>query len=346
MTRAVVPIVERSRAVVPQRRKSRRKSPWKRFRKPALRVGAALLVAGMIGGAAFVTRNSGGPAMLLAPVGQMGLSLTGMIGLRVSDLQVEGRHMADRQAVTDAIRIQRDMPILGYDLESARTRLEALPWVETAMVERRLPDTIFVSLTERHPLALWQRNGKFSVIDAKGVEITTDQVGAYSGLPVVVGSDAPPAAENLLLMLDGEPELKRRVTAAVRVGGRRWNLRLDNRVDVKLPELDPAVAWSALAQLERDQKLLEREIVAVDFRQSDRMIVQLTPEAASVLHVDKQVTATADKSHDEKEPNEASAVVKPAAAKPSVAAKPQAVPLQAVKPPVNKPGSTPSTGKQ
>jgi cell division protein FtsQ len=185
----------------------------------------------------------------------------------------------------DALDLARDMPILGYQAEAARQRLEAVPWVESVVIERRLPDTIYVRITERHPLALWQHNGKFSLIDAKGVEIMLDQLGPYASLPVVVGEGAPEAAEEMLMMLDGAPVLKPRVTAAVRVAGRRWNLRLDNRVDLKLPEEDPAVAWAAFANLERDQKVLEREIVAVDMRQPDRLIVQLTPRAAEILHL-------------------------------------------------------------
>jgi cell division protein FtsQ len=323
MSRAVVPVMDRSRAVVPQRRKSRR-SAWKRWRKPALITALVALLGGVGGGAVYVVKTGGGFGMITQPIGDGLVSMTGMIGLKVGDLLVEGRQMADKQAVLAAIQIRRDQPILGYDIEAARRRLENIPWVETAMVERRLPDTIFVSLTERHPMALWQHNGKFSMIDAKGVEIATDQLGAYSTLPVVVGKDAPAAAEALLLMLDGEPDLKNRVTAAVRVGGRRWNLRLDNRVDVKLPEQDPAVAWSELASLEREQKLLEREIVAVDLRQSDRMVIQLTPEAAQAMRPIEKVSVKANSQ------DEHGATEKPATPKPKT---------------IN-PGSTPKTGTQ
>jgi cell division protein FtsQ len=273
-TKALVPVKK------PVRRKPRRRPI------PGKRLIAVALALGLIGGGVFAWRSGAlTPANLAGYVGQGVVSLTGFAGLRVHDLLVDGRQMADRQAVMDALDISRDMPILGYQAEAARLRLEAVPWVESAVIERRLPDTIYVRITERHPLALWQHNGKFSLIDANGVEIALDQLGPYASLPVVVGEGAPEAAEEMLMMLDVAPTLKARVTAAVRVAGRRWNLRLDNRVDLKLPEEDPALAWASFANLERDQKLLEREITAVDMRQPDRLIVQVTPRAAEILHL-------------------------------------------------------------
>src|SRR5581483_533549 len=157
-------------------------------------------------------------------------------------------------------------------------RLESIPWVESSVVERRLPDTIFVRLVERQPLALWQHNGHFSVIAAKG-EMIQDEVGEFANLPIVVGDDAPPHAEALLLLLATEPDLQKRVTAAVRVGGRRWNLKLDNGIDVRLPEEDAASAWSRLAALERENQLLSRDVVAIDLRLPDRLIVRVGADA-------------------------------------------------------------------
>ena len=60
----------------------------------------------------------------------------------------------------------------------------------------------------------------------------------------------------------------------MRVGGRRWNLQLDNDIDVALPEDDPTAAWRRLAQLERSDGMLEREIQAVDLRLPDRLVVR------------------------------------------------------------------------
>ncbi len=60
------------------------------------------------------------------------------------------------------------------------------------------------------------------------------------------------------------------------MGERRWNLRLDNGVDVRLPADEPSAAWETLARLERDHRVLARALEAIDMRQDDRVIVRMT----------------------------------------------------------------------
>ena len=147
-----------------------------------------------------------------------------------------------------------------------RARLEQLPWVERASVERMLPDRVQVRLIERQPLALWQRAGRFALID-RGGEVIAPDVAALDGmgegpgvadpeadpairwgqLRVLVGDEAPRHAARLFALLSTEPELWARVAAATWVGERRWTLRLDNRIDVLLPEQDMLRAWRLLA---------------------------------------------------------------------------------------------------
>ena len=80
-------------------------------------------------------------------------------------------------------------------------------------------------------------------------------------------------------MLAREPQLAARVRAAVWVGDRRWNLQFDNGVAVKLPADSPQVAWSLLAQLEKQQNLLARDLSVIDMRMPDRLVVRLGPAA-------------------------------------------------------------------
>jgi cell division protein FtsQ len=156
--------------------------------------------------------------------------------------------------------------------------LEAIPWVRSASVERLFPDTIYVRIKEREPLALWQYKGKLSLVDRDGVVVTSDRLERWAGLPLVVGEDAPAHAAEIVDILATEPTLARRVNAASWIGGRRWNLRMDNGVDVQLPEKGAAAAWAQLAKLERTNSLLDRNVEVVDLRLPDRLVVRTVPE--------------------------------------------------------------------
>ena len=202
------------------------------------------------------------------------------LGLRVTRINISGRVAAHAADVEAALGVARGDAILAADLARARANLEALGWIETATVSRRLPDTIEVRLIERRPLALWQNAGTLALISGDGSVITRERLGRYAELPLIVGLDAARHAAALLAMMATEPALRARVRAAVRVGGRRWNLRLDGGIEVRLPERAAAAAWRRLAVLEREHAILERDLTAIDLRLPDRLIVRLTPAAA------------------------------------------------------------------
>ena len=205
-------------------------------------------------------------------------------GLKIERVTVRGRVHTDTAEILASLGIERGDPILGLDPHEARARLQALDWVAEAEVLRLLPDAVHVEITERHPFALWQRGKRLTVVDRTGRPITDRAVPQAIDLPLVVGEGAAEHAAALVSMLASEPDLYRRVRASVRVGGRRWNLRLDNGIDVRLPEQDPAAAWRRLARLQRQHRLLEREIRSVDLRMPDRLLVRLTESEAEARH--------------------------------------------------------------
>lgn len=205
--------------------------------------------------------------------------LTAELGLTVGEVFVEGRERTSLEALREVLGVRRGQAIVSVDLDEVRARVEALPWVRAAAIERRLPDSLYVRIAERRPLALWQRDGKLALIDQEGVVIYKRAGQEFAALPVVVGADAPAHAARLLDMLASERTLKDQVRAAVRVGGRRWNLRLRSGIEVRLPEEGAEKAWQRLADEERRHGLLGRDVIAVDLRFPDRLVVRTTHPA-------------------------------------------------------------------
>ena len=241
--------------------------------------GALVILASVGYGLVSLSRQPGAPEMLAAATDRA-IALSAALGLVVTDIEVEGRETTDPATIMRALAAERGTPILAVSPNRAKRQLESLPWVRSAAIERRLPHTLFVRLVERRPLAVWQHGGKQELIDRQGEVIPVKDLGPFAKLPTVVGDDAPAHAAKLLDMLASEPELATRVTAAVRVDERRWNLRIDNAVDVMLPQDNAAQAWSRLAQIERSSNLLKREVQAVDLRLPDRLVLRVHPAPA------------------------------------------------------------------
>ena len=251
---------------------------WRRRLRPLLRRTAiwalpVALAAGSYAAFAF-SRLPAGQAMLQAAADRA-LAATASLGLVVSNIEVQGRETTDAATILAALSAQRGTPILAVSPSRAKQQLERLPWVRSAAIERRLPGTLMVRLVERHPLAVWQHSGKQELIDREGEVIPVKDLSHFSRVPTVVGEDAASHAAKLIEMLARQPELAGRVTAAIRVDDRRWNLRIDNAIDVLLPEEDPEAAWRHLASLERQDKLLQRDIRVVDMRLPDRVVLRV-----------------------------------------------------------------------
>jgi len=267
------------RATRPPLQRPRRRT--RNLRRVAL-IGAPLaLAAGLAGGAVLsgaLPDHGSGPGLGSSQgFAATAMALSGKLGFVVTDIVVEGRTTTDTATIVAALDAHAGTPILAVNPTRAKQQLEALPWVRSAAIERRLPGTIFVHLVERRPLAVWQHDGKQELIDRDGTAIPVTDLSRFAKLPTVVGDDeARRGAAQLLDALANEPGLAARVTAAVFVGDRRWNVRIDNAIDVLLPEDDMAGAWAKLAQLERTNRLLQRDVQTVDLRLPDRLVMRVT----------------------------------------------------------------------
>lgn len=255
-----------------------RRNRFRRLR-PVLAWAPLLVVAFGTVGLAVLSRVPAAQPMLDRGWAQV-LAASAKLGLAVDDIEVEGRETTDAATILAALAAERGTPILGVSPSRARAQLLALPWVRSAVIERRLPGTLYVRLVERKPLAIWQHGGKQELIDRDGTVIPVPDLGRFAKLPIVVGEDAPPHAAALVDMLATEPDLAARVGAAVWVGERRWNLRVDGSIDVLLPDTNPAAAWTKLARLERSDGVLKREVQAVDLRLSDRLVLRVNSPPA------------------------------------------------------------------
>lgn len=204
-------------------------------------------------------------------------------GFKVRKVVVRGRSEAAPGELLDALGPIIGSPILSLDLDSARVRIEEVGWVKAAAIRRLLPDTVQISVRERTPSAVWQMNGELRLVDDDGAIIRPIGVYEYSSLPLIVGAGAPDAAAEMLPLLTAEPAIKEMTAALVRVGERRWNLRLRNGIDVKLPDTDVKAAFTMLASLHSAQGLLDQPLEYIDLTDPERMVIRKRGEIAPTL---------------------------------------------------------------
>ncbi len=271
-------------------RKATRRRARARWMRPALKFGLPVSLAASLSVGGYIIWTNGVLHETYAETVAAVMATSADMGLAIRHVSVSGRKETSKDRLLDAVALNVGDPILGIDLQSVLHRVEAIGWIESAVVERRLPDRLHIHVRERVAAAIWQKDSDFVLVDLDGNVIGADGLERFRHLKVVVGDGAPKKTAELLALLNSEPMLNSRIVAAVWVSDRRWNLRLDNGIDIRLPEDDPAGALQRLAQLERDHRLLARDIVAIDLRQSDRLIVRMTEEAAEQKRAHKDET--------------------------------------------------------
>jgi len=258
----------------------REKAAMKR-RKELLRkaqyIGAALsVVLGLTGGVWVWKHNIIEKAVAATTSGAYQMTVNA--GFELEFLYLEGRNRTAMGDIEKALGVKEGGPILQLSLAQTREKLEAIPSIKSAAVERALPSTLYVRIVEREPVALWQNQGKIVLVDDKGVVMNGIDSAPYMKLPLIVGVGAPQHVEEILTILASAPELSNRFVAAVRVGDRRWNIRLNEGVEVKLPEKNSVEAWKKLAELQAHQQLLDRDVRVIDLRAPGKLFIKLSPE--------------------------------------------------------------------
>lgn len=208
-------------------------------------------------------------------------AITSRLGFAIDQVKVSGHRETSEIDILERLGLDGWTSTIGFDAEAARERIAALPWVETAAVRKIYPDTLEIQVEERKPFAIWQHGSELSVIERSAHVIAPYSGGRQATLPLVIGLGAPEAAPAFIEKVQAFPDLAARIKGYIRVAERRWDVRLENGITVKLPEAGEDDAIKELVAMDHESGLLSRDIVAVDLRLSDRLVVQLTPEAAT-----------------------------------------------------------------
>lgn len=207
-------------------------------------------------------------------------ALTSAAGFAINNVKVSGNAETSEIDILERLGLDGTTSLMALDVVETRAALKTLPWVLDAEVRKVYPDTIEIKLAERTAFGIWQHGQELSIIEKSGSVIAPLRDNKFAYLPLFVGRDAETGAEEIMADFDQWPDVKARVKSFIRVAGRRWDIRLDNGVIVKLPEHDMAKAMAVLAKFNEEQQLVERDIVAVDLRLEDRTTIQLSEWAA------------------------------------------------------------------
>ena len=203
------------------------------------------------------------------------------VGLTVREVIVEGRSKTRKSVLLQALQVSEGDNILAINITEMKDRINKLPWVKSARIERHFPNKISLTLFERTPMARWQTNRMLKLIDVHGDVIPIVDLTRFSNLPIIIGKNAPKIAGQILNTLSNEPHLFRRVKSLTLVSDRRWDVQLDNQINVHLPEKNPGKAWAHLATVEQGHNIFGDQVQGIDMRLENQLIIKIEKNKTS-----------------------------------------------------------------
>ena len=273
-----------SRPVVLLRGERGRRASWRsrlRFDRPAPRgLGVALACALLLGVAALGAVRGGHYQAFVQSEGGIGDFLARELGFGVKVVTIAGEARLTEPEVLAIAGISPKASLPFFDVEAAKARLEKTPMIARASVRKLYPDQIVIDMVERTPAALWQKDGEVRTVAADGAVIDELRDAHLVDLPFVVGAGANARLPEFLALLDAAQELRGKIAAGVLIGERRWNLHMKSGLDVKLPETDPAAAVTTLLGLQRESRILDKDLLWIDLRTPGRAFARLGADAA------------------------------------------------------------------
>ncbi|MGX4769982.1 cell division protein FtsQ/DivIB [Bradyrhizobium guangdongense] len=244
------------------------------------RVGITMTVLLLIGSCGLGIVKGGHLQDFITAVSDARNAMANSAGFRITSVVINGRKQLSQDEILAIGGVSGRSSLLFLDADDVRDKLKANPWIADATVLKLYPGQLMIEITERKAFALWQEAGRLSVIADDGAVLEPYVSRRFLTLPLVVGKGADTQARDFLALLARYPQVNSVTKAAIYVGERRWNLRLKDGLDVRLPEQDVGNALAALSKLDKDERLFSKDIVAVDMRLPDRLVVQLSDDAA------------------------------------------------------------------
>jgi cell division protein FtsQ len=244
------------------------------------RAGMAATVLLLLGSAGFGIVRGGHLEEFTTALSDSRNAIANSAGFRIKTVAINGRRQLSQDEVLAIGGVNGRSSLLFLDAAAVRDKLKANPWISDATVLKLYPGQLRIDIVERTAFALWQQDGRLSVIADDGAVLEPYVSRRFLTLPLVVGKGAETRARDFLTLLARYPQVASVTKAAIFVGERRWNLRLKDGLDIRLPENDVGNALAALSTLDKEDRLFSRDIVAVDMRLPDRLIVQLSDDAA------------------------------------------------------------------
>ncbi len=179
-----------------------------------------------------------------------------------------------KEEIFEILNLRQNYSLFTININHLRKKLESYPTIDFAIIERRFPNTLHISIKENIPIAIWQYNNSISLINKDGNKIEGINLKKYLDLLQVIGEDANIYASQLIQDLNNHKDLSNNLSYAIRQGKRRWDLYFEQGLIVKMPSENFLQAYAFMYDLYKLNKLFSHKIKILDLRDKKKYFIK------------------------------------------------------------------------
>ena len=176
----------------------------------------------------------------------------------------------DLSALAAAAAVAPGTATYSVDLAGLNARIAATPGVQASAVRRMPNGNLSVRIKLYRAVAQWTDGDAFFPLSADGTIVRRPTENRDAGTVLFRGdipddiSEITKIAHNLIGDLDYLEWIE----------NRRWNITTTGGITIMLPETDPAAAVSTLLVLNKNHRILSKDIHVIDMRDGARILVK------------------------------------------------------------------------
>ena len=195
---------------------------------------------------------------------------------QIKHVIIEGSKKSDKSEIENDI-IKFSGNIIDSNFDSIKKLVESKEWVKRTSIKKVLPSTLIINVIENDPYAIYFSEGKSFLIDLDGSIISEINIDNYDDdLIFVKGENSPESLEELIKDITiAFPDLTQNLKELELIEKRRWNLKLNNKLLVKLPDENIRQSLKNLKLLFDEQEVMQSNIIEIDLRIQGRAALKV-----------------------------------------------------------------------
>ena len=195
---------------------------------------------------------------------------------QINHVIIEGSKKSNKSEIEKNVA-EKNGNLISLSFNSIKVIVESSEWVKRASIKKILPSTLVINVTENDPYAIYLQEGKFFLLDLDGSIITEINIDNYQDdLLFVRGENSPELLEQLIKDISITfPNLIQTLEEVEFIEKRRWNLKLNNKLLVKLPDENIQQSLKNLKQLFEEQEVMQSNIIEIDLRIQGRAALKV-----------------------------------------------------------------------